>query len=93
MNFTFVDPETDAAATGPTVPRCPYCHRPFDVERSRDLHVGERHADRWSEAEADAYDDAVAAEEAELWAYHVKVVVALSAFYTVIVLAYMVVFG
>ena len=77
----------------PAVPRCPYCERPFDADRSRDLHVGEDHRDEWTDAEATAYDEAVEAEEAELWAYHVTVVVALSVTYTVVVLAYMVVFA
>ena len=93
MTPEFVDPDTDRIGEQTTVPRCPHCGRPFDTERSRALHVGEDHGDEWSDDEASAYEEAVAAEEAELWAYHVKVVIGLSTFYTVIVLAYMVVFG
>lgn len=86
------DPDTDVPA-GETPVRCPYCERPFDGERARDLHVGGRHASEATEAELAAYEDAAESERDELFFYHVKVVVALGVIYSVVVIVYMAALG
>jgi hypothetical protein len=72
---------------------CPYCERPFATEDAYALHVGEAHADDCTAGEREAYADAVAAEDDELFYFHLRVVAGLAALYTVIVLAYMVALG
>ena len=93
MSSSFVNPETAVRDDESPEATCRYCGRPFDTERSCSLHVGEAHADEWTEQEQIAYEDAVAAEEDELWLYHIKIVAALGVTYAVIVLVYMVVLG
>ncbi|WP_255198335.1 DUF7410 domain-containing protein [Halorarius litoreus] len=88
-----VTPETVVPADETPVARCPYCERPFRSQRAHDLHVGEDHADRCTDAEAEAYDAAWDDETDELFGFHMKVFVAIGVLHTVIVLAYMVVFG
>jgi len=57
--------------------RCPYCERPFRTERLYALHLGERHPEQCTEAQAAAYEDAREAEGDELFIYHLKVTAAL----------------
>lgn len=86
----FVDPDVEVGPTETPGATCPYCDRPFDGPRARDLHLGERHGDLISEPEWTAYEGALEAEHDELWYYHLKVVAALSVIYAVLVLVYMV---
>ena len=72
---------------------CPYCDRAFGTQAAYDLHVGEVHEDACSTSEHEAYADALAAEEDELFYFHLRVVAALAALYTVLVLVYMVALG
>ncbi|MFC6955272.1 DUF7410 domain-containing protein [Halorubellus litoreus] len=72
---------------------CPYCDRPFATRAAYDLHVGEVHEDACSASEREAYADALAAEEDELFYFHLRVVAGLAALYTVLVLVYMVALG
>lgn len=72
---------------------CPYCDRPFATGAAYDLHVGEVHEDACSTSEHEAYADTLAAEEDELFYFHLRVVAALAVLYTVLVLAYMVALG
>lgn len=72
---------------------CPYCERPFATEDAYALHVGEAHAEVCTAGEREAYADAVAAEDDELFYFHLRVVAGLAALYTVVVLAYMVALG
>ena len=90
---TTPDPPLDVPAGRTPAARCPYCDRPFDAERSRDLHVGERHAAEATAAELDAHEDATEAERDELFFYHVKVVVALGVIYSAVVILYMAALG
>jgi len=69
---------------------CPYCDRPFDAERARDLHVGEDHPDEATDEDLAAYELAAEAEDDELFLYHLKVVVAIGLSWTAFVLVYMV---
>ncbi|MFB6296393.1 MAG: hypothetical protein ABEH66_06090 [Halobacteriales archaeon] len=90
---TTTDPETELPAGETPAANCPYCDRPFDGKRARDLHVGEHHAGEATQVELDAYDEAREAERDELFMYHVKVVVALGVIYSVVVLVYMAALG
>ncbi|MFB6086891.1 MAG: DNA-binding protein [Haloarculaceae archaeon] len=78
-----IPPDAEPAA------RCPYCDRPFDERRARDLHVGEQHDDL-EEAEREAYEAAREAERDELFFFHIKTVVALGVLYASTVILYMV---
>lgn len=80
------DDETPAAA-------CPYCDRPFAGERARDLHVGEVHADVFTDAEREAYAAAEDDESDDLFRYHMKVFVAIGVVHAVLVALYMIAFG
>ncbi|NHN41375.1 hypothetical protein G9C85_06950 [Halorubellus sp. JP-L1] len=60
---------------------------------ARDLHVGEVHESVCSASEREAYEAAFAAEDDELFYFHLKVVAALAVLYTVVVLAYMMALG
>jgi hypothetical protein len=73
--------------------RCGYCDRPFDTEHARDLHVGDVHDDVVTDAEAEAYEEAMERENDDLFLYHIKVIVALGIIHGVVVLAYMAVLG
>ena len=70
---------------------CPYCERPFATERQRNLHLGEVHAASIGDEERGAYEDAVDAENDDLWLYHFKAVVVLLAVYMLTGLAYLIV--
>lgn len=93
MTSGVLTPETAVLDHKPPQARCQYCHRPFDTARSCALHIGEVHSNEWTEDEQLAYEDAVAAEEDELWMYHMKIVVGLGVTYAIIVLIYMIVLG
>jgi len=90
---TKTHPETELPDAETPAARCPYCDRPFDGERARDLHVGERHAGEATDVELETYEEAREAERDELFMYHVKVVVALGVIYSVVVLVYMAALG
>ena len=72
---------------------CPYCDRPFGTQAAYDLHVGDVHEDVCSTSEHEAYADALAAEDDELFYFHLRVVAGLAVLYTVLVLVYMVALG
>lgn len=72
---------------------CRFCGWPFTNERALALHLGERHEGDLDEVEAAAFNQATALEEDELFVYHAKVVGALGAIYSVVVLLYMIAFG
>jgi len=57
--------------------RCPYCGRPLRDAGIRALHVGEAHAEEWTDGEREAYERARDAEIDALFRYHVKIVGAL----------------
>lgn len=88
-----ITPETFVPADETPAAQCPYCERPFRSQRAHDLHVGEEHPDRHTDAEAEAYEQAASDEDDELFGFHMKVFVAIGVLHTVIVLAYMIVFG
>lgn len=87
------DPPFEVSGDAEPAGRCPYCDRPFAGERALALHVGETHETRCTAREREAYEDAMADERDELFLYHMKVVVALSVVYGVVVLAYMIALG
>lgn len=80
------DPERVAAT-------CRYCGRPFASTDAHDLHVGDAHADACTDREREAHERAAAAEDDSLFYFHLKVVAALAALYTVLVLLYMIALG
>lgn len=88
-----VSPDTSVPPGESPPARCPHCDRPFRTERARALHVGERHPDDCTGADAEAYEDAREAEEEELFSFHMKVIVAIGIIHAVIVLLYMIAFG
>lgn len=59
------------------VAACPYCDRPFRSEHLAALHLGEEHPEESTSEEHEAYEEAVAAEDDELFIYHLKVIAAL----------------
>ena len=89
--MTAIDPDILVRGTESPAVTCPYCNRPFDTQRSQALHLGEEHADQLTDTEQDAYYTAIEDEQAELWWYHMKVVVALGVTNGVVILGYMVV--
>lgn len=93
MTPSFLNPETAVLDDEPPAARCQYCNRPFDSDRSCALHIGEAHSHEWTKDEQLAYENAMEAEEDELWLYHMKIVVALGVTYAITVLIYMVVLG
>lgn len=72
---------------------CTYCGRPFASADAHDLHVGERHADVCTEAERTAAEAAAESERDDLFYFHLRVVAAIAALYTVVVLLYMIALG
>lgn len=72
---------------------CPYCGQPFRSTAARDLHVGEEHPDVCDSAEQQAYDAAFAAEEDEMFYFHLKIGFALGVTNAVLILAYLIVLG
>lgn len=93
MSSTPVIPETFVPDDETPAARCRYCDRPFRTERSWALHVGEEHPDRYTDEEAEAYEQATSNEEEDLFGFHMKVFVAIGVIHTVVVLAYMVAFA
>ncbi|WP_338727383.1 hypothetical protein [Haladaptatus sp. DJG-WS-42] len=86
-------PETAVHDTDPPATYCRYCDQPFDSAQTRALHVGETHTDEWTTDDQTAYDEALTAEDDELWVYHMKVVVGLAVTYAIVVVVYMIVLG
>ncbi|WP_158059224.1 DUF7410 domain-containing protein [Halorussus halophilus] len=83
-------PETELIVPDDDSPaRCPYCHRPFRTERFLALHLGDDHADSWTDAEQEAYEDAREAEADALFIYHLKIVAALVGLYAFFFMAYL----
>lgn len=81
-----VRPETTVPDGEAPPATCPYCGRPFRTTRLRALHVGEAHAAQWTDAERAAHESAVAAEEDDLFLYHLKVVAALGSIYAAFII-------
>lgn len=75
------------------VARCPYCEHPFQSISARDLHLGERHPTALDEDERDAYEDAAAAEQDELFYFHLRTIAILGVLYGFVVLVYMIALG
>ena len=69
--------------------RCPHCEQPFRTERFRDLHVGEAHLASASEPEIDRYEEAVEAEDDDLFVFHLKIVGAIVA----VIMGYVYLYG
>lgn len=90
---TTLDPDIDVPADEAPTADCPYCGRPFDTERARDLHVGRCHDETATDAEMTAYEKASETERDELFFYHIKVVVSLGVVYAVLVITYMAALG
>lgn len=65
------DVDADAA-------RCPTCGQPFRTEHLRTLHRGEAHPETLSDAEREAYDDALDDEDEQLFIFHIKVVAVIT---------------
>jgi len=80
------DPDAVAAS-------CRYCGRPFASTAAHDLHVGDAHAEACTDREREAHERAADAEDESLFYFHLRVVAALAALYTVLVLLYMVALG
>ena len=87
------DPETYVPPGEEPVAQCPYCGRPFRTERARDLHLGELHTEELYPEEREAHDQAVDAEDEDIFMYHLRIVAAIAVVYAVFVLVYMVVLG
>jgi hypothetical protein len=81
IDVTLPDGETPAA-------ECPYCGRPFQTERLRALHVGERHPEECTDDERAEFEAAREAESDDLFIYHLKVIAALVVLFFVFVYAY-----
>lgn len=75
------------------VARCPHCEHPFKSISARDLHLGERHPAVLSEDEQSAYEDAAAAEQDELFYFHLRTIAILGVLYGFVVLLYMIALG
>ena len=71
------DPIPTDVPAGAAAAACPYCERPFPTERLRSLHLGERHADLLTPAEAAAFERSDDEERDDLFVYHLKVVALL----------------
>jgi hypothetical protein len=82
-----VPPDETPAAT------CQHCGWPFKSERALALHLGRSHAAELDQVEAAAFERATELEDDELFFYHAKVVGALGAMYSIVVLLYMIAFG
>ncbi|WP_255152343.1 DUF7410 domain-containing protein [Halorarius halobius] len=87
-----IQPDTHVP-TDETPHVCPYCERPFRGERAHALHVGERHGDRMTDAERDAYEAAKDDEEHDLFGFHIAVFVVIAITQGLVVLLYMIAFG
>lgn len=88
-----IHPETVVLESDPPATYCPYCNQPFDTDQTCALHVGETHQDVWTDVEETAYEDALAAEDDELWVYTMKTVVGLALLYGVFMIAYIIALG
>lgn len=86
-------PETEVRDGETVAAVCPHCERPFRAERARDLHVGDAHPEACTPTEREAHEAASAAEDDDLFYFHLKVVAALTVLYSAVVLLYMVALG
>lgn len=86
-------PETDVPDGESVAARCSYCDRPFSEARLCELHVGETHGDRCTDAEWTTYESAREAERDDLFTYHFLVVITLGVTYVVMVLVAMILLG
>lgn len=87
------NPAFDVPEDETPVAECPYCDRPFRSERACGLHVGQLHDDACTDAEREAYEDALEAERDELFFFHMKVVGALALIWGGMGIVYMIVLG
>lgn len=83
----------DVHAGEEPVAECPYCDQPFQSVSARDLHLGERHLSALDEDERSSYEDAAAAEQDELFYFHLRIVAILGVLYGFVVLLYMIALG
>lgn len=67
---------------------CPYCDRRFAEADWRDLHLGLDHEDALTDAQRDAYERALDAEEAGLRLFRYKAIGALVVIYFGFLLLY-----
>lgn len=91
--MTFPEPPTHVPDGETPAAECPHCGRPFRSGDDRDLHVGEHHADAWTDDQRRAYEAALERERDDLWLFHARAVVALGVTYAATVILYMVVLG
>jgi hypothetical protein len=85
-------PATEVPA-GASVHRCPYCDRPFRTIRLKTLRGGEVHESAATAAEWEVYEKAQDLESDDLFFFHIKIVIALGALYSMSVIGYTVVIG
>ena len=84
---------TTAVEPGADVHRCPYCDRPFRTIRLKTLHVGEVHEADATDEEQAVFEKARDLESDDLFFFHIKIVIALGALYSMSVIGYTVVIG
>lgn len=72
---------------------CKFCDRPFRTDRHRNLHIAEWHEDEATSIDEESIQSAKEAEADDLYFYHLKVVFALGAIYSISVILYMVALG
>jgi hypothetical protein len=87
------EPEYDVPSGETPAATGRHCDRPFRLERDFALHLGDAHEGALDRVEADRDAAAVGAERAEMFYYHAKVVGALGALYSILVIVYMIAFG
>lgn len=85
-----IHPDVRLSDSQESIQRCPYCDRPFSSDRSHDLHLGEKHAERLTETERTRHEDAHEEEEEEMFIYHIKMVVLIGILWAGVVVLYMV---
>lgn len=85
-------PDTDVDEDA-EVYRCPYCDRPFRTIRLKTLHVGEVHGDEATDEEQDVFEKAREMESDDLFFFHIRIVIALGALYSMSAIGYTVVIG
>lgn len=85
--------ETSARPGEEPAATCAYCGRPFASTDAHALHVGDRHATVCTDEERAAADAADERERDDLFYFHLRVVAAIAALYTVVVLLYMIALG
>ena len=71
------EPEFDIAPDVEPTTRCPYCGRPFRLERYATFHVGIEHADECSDDDLESFDAEREDEEYDLFTFHLKAAVSV----------------